>query len=160
MAMGVEGLEDQLSLLMKEVFKISKHVTRIGEKLKIDIDLNSDEEDEELDDFEDEDGESTQDVLGSNEDEENDSKDVESLKKGDDSLDVQESDKEMSKEDVEQRKGFSVEPVDKGKDPTDNSEEVAEDDLNDVPLVQKWKKLRQYTPADAPLETSEGNPPG
>ncbi|GAA0140409.1 hypothetical protein LIER_35229 [Lithospermum erythrorhizon] len=160
MAMGVEGIEDQLSLLTKEVFKISKQVTKIGEKLKIDMDLNSDEEDEESDDFEDEDEESAQDVLGSDENEENESEDTESLEKGDDLLDVQESDKEISKEDAEESEGFSVEPVDKGKDPTDNSEEVAEDDSVDVPLVHKWKKLRQNTPADVPLETSEGVPPG
>ncbi|GAA0163305.1 hypothetical protein LIER_39572 [Lithospermum erythrorhizon] len=103
------------------------------------MDLNSDEEDEESDDIEDEDGESTQDVLWSNENEKNHSEDAETLEKNDDSL---ESGKEVSKEDVEQSEGHSEEPVDKGKDPTYNSEEVAEDDLDDVSLVEKWQTLR------------------
>ncbi|GAA0162602.1 hypothetical protein LIER_39439 [Lithospermum erythrorhizon] len=148
MAMGIEGLEDQLSLLTTEVFKSSKRVTRIGEKL-IDMDLNSDEEDEESDNIEDEDGESAQDVLGSDENEENNSEDAKTLEKDDDSL---ESDKEVSKEDTEQSECHSEEPVDKGKDPADNLEEVVEDDSNEVPLVQKWKKLRLNTPAGVPLE--------
>ncbi|GAA0155641.1 hypothetical protein LIER_38124 [Lithospermum erythrorhizon] len=76
MTMGVEDLEDQLSLLKKEVFKISKLVIRIGEKLKIDMGLNSDEEDKGCADTEDED-EDSQDVLGSDED--NDSEDAETL---------------------------------------------------------------------------------
>ncbi|GAA0186934.1 hypothetical protein LIER_34222 [Lithospermum erythrorhizon] len=72
MEMVVEDLKDQLSPIKKEVFKISKLVTRIGEKLKIDMGLNSDEEDKGSDDTEDED-EDSHDVLGSDEDEDNDS---------------------------------------------------------------------------------------
>ncbi|GAA0149671.1 hypothetical protein LIER_08792 [Lithospermum erythrorhizon] len=49
---------------------------RIGEKLKIGMDLNSDEE---SDDFEDEDEEFVQVVIGPDENEENESEDAESL---------------------------------------------------------------------------------
>ncbi|GAA0148787.1 hypothetical protein LIER_08131 [Lithospermum erythrorhizon] len=105
----------------------------------------------------DEDEESAQDILGFDEDEENDSEDAKNLEKDDDSLDTN---KEVSKEDAEQSEGHSEEPVDKGNDLVDNSEEIAEDASDDVPLVQKWQKLRQNIPADVPLETSEGIPPG
>ncbi|GAA0168728.1 hypothetical protein LIER_23380 [Lithospermum erythrorhizon] len=154
MALGIEGPKEHLSLLKKEVFKISKRVTRIGEKLKIDMGLNSNEEDEELDNIEGEDDEFAQDVLGSDEDGENDSVDAQTLKKDDDSLDVPESDKEVSKDDAELSEGHSEEPMDKRKDSTENSEEVVEDDSDNVPLVKKRKELRQNKPADA--ETSEG----
>ncbi|GAA0158614.1 hypothetical protein LIER_15587 [Lithospermum erythrorhizon] len=122
---------------------------------KVDMGLNSDEEDEASKDLEEEDDESIHDVLGSDENEDNDSEDVVSLDKDDDSLDVPESDKEVPKDDAELSKGHSEEPVNKGKGPAATSEDIAEDDLDNIPLAQKRKELRQNPTTDAPDDLLE-----
>ncbi|GAA0145912.1 hypothetical protein LIER_36219 [Lithospermum erythrorhizon] len=119
--------------------------------------LNSDEEDEGSDDIDDEEEDSAQAVLGSDEDEDNGSEDAETLGKDDDRLDVPEYDKEVSKNDAELSEGHSEEHVDTSKHTT---EEVAEDDSDDVPLAHKMKGVKQTTPADVPPNTSEGFHPG
>ncbi|GAA0170177.1 hypothetical protein LIER_24490 [Lithospermum erythrorhizon] len=137
MALGVEGLEEQHHFLKKEVFKISKRVTRIGEKLKVDMGLNFDEEDEASEDIEEEDDESIHDILGSDENKDNDSKDGVSLDNDDDNLDIPKFDKEVLKDDAELSEGHSEEPVNKGKGPAATSEDIAEDDSNDVPQCRR-----------------------
>ncbi|GAA0159991.1 hypothetical protein LIER_38956 [Lithospermum erythrorhizon] len=85
-------------LCLKRMWRIIAK-KRIGEKLKIDMGLNSDEEAEGSNDIEDED--STEDVLGCDEDEDNDSEDAKTLEKDDDILNVPKSDKDVSKNDAE-----------------------------------------------------------
>ncbi|GAA0186697.1 hypothetical protein LIER_33985 [Lithospermum erythrorhizon] len=154
MTFGVEGLEEQLHLLKKEVFKISKKVTRIGEKLKVDMGLNSDEEDEASEDIEEEDDESIHDVLGSDENSSPPKKGGNLFllfqTKNPKCLDVPESDKEVSKDDTELSEGHSEELVKKGKGPVATSEDRAKDDSDDVLLAQKKKELRRNPAADAP----------
>ncbi|GAA0168988.1 hypothetical protein LIER_23565 [Lithospermum erythrorhizon] len=97
--------------------------------------LNSDEEDEAIEAIEEEDDKSIHDVLGSDENKDHDSEYVVSLDKDDDSLDVSDSDKEVSKDDDELSEGHSEEPVNKGKGSAATSEDIEEDDLDDVPLA-------------------------
>ncbi|GAA0141656.1 hypothetical protein LIER_35432 [Lithospermum erythrorhizon] len=112
--------------------------------------LNSDEEDEASDDIEEEDDEFIHDILGSDENEDNESEDIVSLDKDDDNLNVPESDKEVSKDDAELSEVHSEELVNKGKGPAATSEDITEDDPDDVPLAQKRKELRRNPAADAP----------
>ncbi|GAA0153734.1 hypothetical protein LIER_37727 [Lithospermum erythrorhizon] len=91
--------------------------------------LNSDEEDEAPEDIEEDDDESIHDVLGSDENEDHDSEDL--------------------------SEGHSVESVNKGKGPGATSEDIAEDDSDDVPLAQKRKDLRRNPTVDAPNDLLE-----
>ncbi|GAA0165186.1 hypothetical protein LIER_20651 [Lithospermum erythrorhizon] len=111
--------------------------------------LNSKEEVEASEDIEEKDDESIHNALESDENEDSDSEEEVSLDKDDDILDVPEFDKEVPKDDAELSEEYSKEHVNKGKGPTTTSEDIAEDDSDDVPLAQKRKELRGNLAADA-----------